>query len=144
MIERGQFVEWARVYGQYYGTSYQTIEERRRSGRDVILVIEAKGAGAIKKKFKDAVRILLLPPSMKELKRRILGRQGAKGDQVEHRLRLAQTEIRRMLRYDYCIVNEDLGKTVKALETIVAAERSRMVRRLKIVNRLISEKVAAT
>lgn len=124
MVRGGEFVEWARVYDRKYGTSKKAIQRVLDKKLDAVLVIEEQGARKIKKLYPDdAIFILLLPPSMKELRRRITKRKGMKRAEIDKRLRLAKKEIVSMLWYDYVLVNQDLKKTVENFYHILHAER---------------------
>lgn len=124
MVKRGEFVEWAKVYDRRYGTSKKAIQRVLDKKLDAVLVIEEQGARAIKRQYPDdAIFILLLPPSMKELRKRITGRKGMKRSEIDKRLRLAKKEIVSMLWYDYVLVNQDLKKTVENFYHILHAER---------------------
>lgn len=128
MIAKKEFVEWAKVYGNLYGTSHRTIRTSIAKGKDVLLVIEAQGARAIRKIYPDAAFILLLPPSLRELRRRLSSRPGTTSKELRRRLSLAQKEIAAMQWYDFVVTNDDLGQAVKALIQIVSALRHKMDR----------------
>jgi len=139
MIKKGAFVEWASVYGQLYGTSYKTVEDILKSGKDVILVIEVQGARSIKRLCKNVVFILILPPDSHELSRRMVNRPGSKLESVAQRLAMAQEEARQMRWYDYLIVNHELGNTVDQLKVVIQAERLRLKRQHKNLSNFISQ-----
>lgn len=120
-----KFLEWAEVYGNYYATSKQEIERILKKGNDVILVIENKGAKAIRKLFPTAIFILVVPPSLKELKSRISGRAHG-GDDIHKRLTSAKSEVRSLLWYDYVIINHSLVESIELLHSIVRAERAKL------------------
>ena len=130
MIVKRQLVEWTTVYGNRYGTSRETIKKSLHGGKDVVLVIEARGARAIRRQFNNAVFVLILPPSLPELRRRISRRAGMKPAAIRERLSNARREIAAMGWYDYVVVNDRLPMAVKALETIIAAERLRFRHRV--------------
>lgn len=125
-LKKGEkFLEWAEVYGNFYATSKQEIERILKKGNDAVLVIENKGAKAIRKLFPSAVFILIVPPSFKELKSRISGREHG-GDDIAYRLRNAKKEVRSLLWYDYVILNENLNESIELLHSIVRAERAKL------------------
>jgi guanylate kinase len=125
MAERGEFVEWAEVHGNLYGTSRRRLEELVDAGFDTLLDIDVQGALQIRNTFQDGVFVFILPPSMEVLRKR-LGKRGSNTSaDMEKRLARATDEIRDYVRYDYVIVNDVLRAAVKALGTVIAAERLR-------------------
>jgi len=125
MIDRGDFVEWALVHGNLYGTSRRQMEELISAGYDVLLDIDTQGARQIRKFFNNGVFIFILPPSMTELKRRLEGRMSNSVDDMNRRLKRAVDEIKEYYIYDYVIVNDILESSLKKLEAIIIAERLR-------------------
>jgi guanylate kinase len=125
MIERSDFVEWARVHGNLYGTSRLKLEELIRAGHDVLLDIDTQGARQIQSSFSNAVYIFILPPSMKELKHRLEGRMSNSVEDMNRRLQRAVEEIKEYKMYDYVIVNDILENSLEKLEAIIIAERLR-------------------
>lgn len=121
----GQMLEWASVYEHQYGTSRSEIDRILDKGTDVILVIENQGAKVIKRMFPRSVFILILPPSLKELEKRISKRKHG-DDDVERRLKNATREIRGLMWYDYVIINENLEDSVDLLHHIIVAERAKL------------------
>ena len=121
----GQMMEWASVYEHQYGTSKKEIDRIMNKGHDVILVIENQGAMNIKRLYPRSVFVLILPPSLKELERRILKRKHGDED-VERRLKNATREMRNMIWYDYVIVNDDIDEAVELLQNIIHAERAKL------------------
>lgn len=125
MVERGEFVEWALVHGNRYGTAEETLRRYEAEGIDVILDIDVQGAGQIGKKLKRGVYIFVLPPFPEELEKRLRGR-GTDGDEViKARLSNAREEVRQIVNYDYIIINDILEDAVVRLNSIIAAERCR-------------------
>ncbi len=124
-IDKGRFVEWARVHGNLYGTSKLKLEELINAGHDLLLDIDTQGARQIKKFFDNAVFIFILPPSLKELKVRLEGRMSNSIEDMNRRLERAVEEIKEYYIYDYVIVNHMLENSVKNLEAIIIAERLR-------------------
>ena len=122
MIGEGEFLEWAEVYGNYYGTPLRKIRERLAEGQDVLLEIDTQGALQVMKKFPDGVYIFLLPPSLAELKRRIEGRGTETAESLERRLGAARKEIAIGRRYKYAVVNEQVEQAVADIKAIIAAE----------------------
>ncbi len=123
MVERMEFLEWARVYGQYYGTPRKPIVDRLDQGIDVLLEIDTQGAAQIKKKFEDAVYIYILPPSLKTLRTRLQNRAGDSPDEIRRRLQKAREEVWSYRDYYYIVRNDDIKQSLKELESIFVAER---------------------
>lgn len=123
MINNDAFVEWALVYDDYYGTSYGTLEAELNAGHDIILDIDVQGAKNINKKINDCLFIFILPPSREILEQRLRARATDKADAIEKRITLASEELANCRWYDYLIINDDLEKAVKALESIILADR---------------------
>jgi guanylate kinase len=125
MVDRGDFLEWAVVHGNLYGTSRRQIEEFMSSGYDVLLDIDIQGARQIRNIIGNSVSIFILPPSMAELKLRLEGRMSNSADDMNRRLQRALEEIGEYKSYDYVIVNDILDDSLKMLEAIITAERLR-------------------
>ena len=123
MIQRDQFVEWAEVYGNLYGTPRPQLEEAINQGTDVLLDIDAQGARQIMKRFSEAVYVFVAPPSLEVLRTRLYGRASDSPDALERRLQSASEEIANFRSYHYLIRNEELSKATKELESIICAER---------------------
>lgn len=123
-IAVGEFLEYARVFGNYYGTRIQEVEEVRKSGKHVVLVIDTQGAMKIKGKI-DACFIFIAPPSMGELKSRLAKRSTESQEKIEERLAWAEEEMRMSTNYDYYIINDDLALTHQILRSIFIAEEHR-------------------
>lgn len=137
MIDNNAFVEWARVYDDYYGTSYGTLEEKLNAGQDIILDIDIQGAKNIKEKIADSMLIFILPPSREVLEKRLRARATDKADAIEKRIGEATNELSNCRWYDYLIINDDLEKAAKELESIFLADRCSNSRILQEVeNRL--------
>ncbi len=125
MITSGDFVEWAEVHGNLYGTSRRRLENILKSGSDVILDIDTQGARQIRKSCRGGVFVFILPPSMKVLRKRLENRGSNSKDDTERRLKRAVYEIRDYDKYDYVIVNNILKNSIRKLESIIIAERLR-------------------
>ena len=127
-IADGKFLEFAEVYGNFYGTPLTKIEERLNRGEDVLLEIDVQGALNVKRKCPDGVYIFLLPPSLNELKRRIEGRGSETPDSLKRRLQAAVAEIQIGREYDYAVVNDTVDNAAAQIEAILVAERCRVAR----------------
>ncbi len=120
-----QMAEWTEVYGNYYGTATSTIEHALRSGCDLLLDIEAQGARQLLEKYPDSITILVLPPSLEELKKRLRERGTDDPASIARRLKQAQDEITAMSWYQYVVVNDQFDAAVMQLSAIIVAERCR-------------------
>ncbi len=123
MIGKDSFVEWAQVYDDFYGTSYGSIDEKINAGQDVILDIDIQGAKNIKEKVENSIFIFILPPSKEILENRLRGRATDNPDAIEKRIKTATEELSNSKWYDYLIVNDDLDKAIKDLESVIIADR---------------------
>jgi guanylate kinase len=128
MRERGDFVEWAEVHGNFYGTSRVWLREQMESGRDVLLEIDWQGAQQVRKQFPDAVGIFILPPSLAELERRLRGRGTDSEEVISRRLTAAVGEMRHVDEFDFAIINNDLDEALNDLAAAVRAARLRCAR----------------
>jgi guanylate kinase len=125
-IERGEFVEWAEVYGHFYGSSQAVVDEARARRGVAIFDIDVQGGLAIKRKHPDTVLVFVVPPSMEELERRLRDRGTDAEDTIRRRMLAARSEIERgVASYDYIIVNDDFERAYRDLHSVVVAERSR-------------------
>ncbi len=127
-IADGKFLEYAQVYGNFYGTPLNKIEERLNRGEDILLEIDVQGALNVKKKCPEGIFIFLLPPSLDELKRRIEGRGTETPASLERRLKNAVAEIKIGLEYDYVVVNDTIENAAEKIKAILTAERCKVSR----------------
>ena len=125
MIAEGAFLEYADVYGNYYGTPLAPIEARRSAGEDILLEIDTQGALNVMERCPDGTFIFLLPPSLEELRRRITGRGTESEESLARRLAAARDEIRLGRRYRYAVLNDTVENAAAQIQTILAAERLR-------------------
>jgi len=126
MIRAGEFAEWAVVHDHYYGTSLKYLKQAELKGIDLLLEIDCQGARTLRHKYRaSAVFIFILPPSLRELRRRLSGRGTESREVIERRLRRAAEEVEEYPIYDYIIVNRDFELAAKELEGVILAERSR-------------------
>jgi guanylate kinase len=128
MIDRHEFVEWARVYGHLYGTPRRTLADKIEQGIDVLLEIDVQGALQVKKKFDDAVSIFILPPSMTVLRQRLLTRASDSSEEIQRRLQKVKEEVWSYREYAYIVRNDDLTRSLQDLESIFLAERLKTTR----------------
>ena len=125
MVAAGDFLEWAEVHGNFYGTSKSWIANELAAGRDVLLEIDWQGAQQVRKIFAQAVGVFILPPSMEELTQRLTGRGTDSAEVIERRLVAAQDEMRHVGEFDYVIINDTLQQALSELISVVRASRLR-------------------
>ena len=130
MVSRGEFLEYARVFGRHsYGTPKKWLEESRARGLDLVLEIDVQGAAQVKEKLPESVAIFILPPSRAELERRLRGRGQDSDEEISRRLARARAEIEAFGKYyDFCVMNRDVeqaGREVEAILTAVRCSRPR-------------------
>ncbi|OMG53020.1 guanylate kinase [Azonexus hydrophilus] len=123
MISRDEFLEWAEVHGNFYGTSKKWISDQLAEGHDVLLEIDWQGAQQVRKLFPEAIGVFILPPSMDELTRRLTGRGTDAPDVIERRLAAAEAEMRHVGEFDYVIINDQLDQALDDLRAIVRCSR---------------------
>lgn len=122
-IGTGDFLEWAEVHGNYYGTSKTWIEAEMAAGRDVLLEIDWQGAQQVRKVFPAAIGVFILPPSLAELERRLSGRGTDSAETIARRMAAARDEMRHMAEFDYVIINDDLQQALGDLLSVARASR---------------------
>ena len=123
MVSQGEFLEWAEVHGNYYGTSKRWIEKEMEAGRDVLLEIDWQGAQQVRKVFPEAIGIFILPPSLEELKSRLSGRGTDSAETIARRIAAARDEMRHVDEFDYVIINDELQQALDNLISIICASR---------------------
>ncbi len=128
MRTKGEFVEWANVHGNLYGTPQRPLEKSIRSGRDILLDIDVQGNKKVKARYPNSVSIFLLQPSWKELERRLALRGTDGRETIRQRLQDARRELREIKNYDYFIVNREIQHALELLKSVVVAERMRVFR----------------
>jgi len=140
MVGRGEFLEYARVFGKYsYGTPNKWLEESWRRGLDLVLEIDVQGAAQVKEKLPESVAIFILPPSREELERRLRNRGQDSGEEIARRLAQARDEIAAFRKYyDFCVVNDDVGRAGREAQAIVTALRCTTARRRARVENLLA------
>lgn len=125
MIRDGAFLEWADVFGSYYGTCAADTEAALAAGDDVVLVIDVQGARQVRSRGIETVSIFVLPPSAAILEQRLRGRSKDSEEQIQRRLEVARREVNEYARYDYVVVNDEVEPAVDRLRAIIMAERAR-------------------
>lgn len=124
--KKGEFLEWAKVFGEYYGTPKKYIIHMLKKGGDVILSIDVQGALKIKKLKMKASYIFILPPSIEMLKERLVNRSTESKEAIKQRLNLAKKEVAQSKKYDYVVINNRLESALDNLRAIIIAERCRV------------------
>ncbi len=123
MIDRNEFVEWARVYGNLYGTPWKSLTEKIDQGIDVLLEIDVQGTMQVKKRFEDSVSIFILPPSIAVLRSRLQTRASDSPEEIQRRLQKVKEEVWSYREYAYIVRNDDLTRSLRDLESIFWSER---------------------
>ncbi|MBI2849395.1 MAG: guanylate kinase [Chloroflexi bacterium] len=130
MVARGELLEWANVYGNYYGVPRQQVVEALGTGQDVILKVDVQGAATIKRTIPEALFLFLAPPSMEELVIRLKQRKTEMVNDLEIRIRRAKEEMDSLVLFDYVVVNDLLEEAVEQIRAIVVAEKCRVIPRM--------------
>lgn len=125
MLANDEFLEWAKVYDNYYGTPKKKVMEVLEKGEDILLEIDIQGALQIMKQFPQGVFIYIVPPSIEELERRIVNRGTDSAEVIKKRLSCVEEELSYMSEYDYIVVNDEVEKAVEKLKAIIVAEKCR-------------------
>ena len=139
MIRKDQLIEYARYVNHYYGTPRDYVETRLTEGIDVILEIEIQGALNVKKKYPDAILIFVLPPTAKELERRLTGRGTETAEVIRQRLSRAYEEADGMEMYDYILVNDSVDLCVEELHRLIQSQHLRTKSRMELVSKMKDE-----
>ena len=124
-IERSEFLEWAKIHKQYYGTAFDTVDRYRKNGEDILLELDVQGAQSLRNIDYKAVFIFMLPPSLKELEARLNKRHTESENKIKERLEVGKNEIKKLALYDYILTNFDVEETAEKLVSIIQAERCR-------------------
>src|SRR5580765_1005435 len=140
MVERGEFLEYARVFGKHsYGTPKKWLAESQAKGLDLVLEIDVQGAAQVKEKLPKSVAIFILPPSREELERRLRSRGQDSDEEIARRLARARSEIEAFGKYyDFCVMNENVEQAGREVEAIVTALRCSSTRRSAQVENLLA------
>ncbi len=125
MIERGEFLEHARVFDNFYGTSEAAVRAPLEQGRDLVLEIDWQGARQVRRRFPDACGIFIIPPSVQALRERLTGRGQDSEEVIQRRMRDAEAEMSHYPEYDYLVVNDDFETALNDLRCIMSARRLR-------------------
>lgn len=136
MIKRGDFLEYAAVFGKRYGTSRIDLERLLAEGVDILLEIDVQGAEKVRKTLNGGVFVFVLPPSVEECRKRLESRGKDRPEEIERRLAQALAEIKKVFDYEYVIINDNLGAAFEELKAVIIAERVRNRRATEKVKRL--------
>jgi len=128
MVAKGAFLEHARVFDNYYGTTRAGIEQRLEDGIDVVLEIDWQGARQVRQVFSESVGIFILPPSRQALQDRLRARAQDDEDIIARRMQDAQSEMSHYAEFDYLVINDDFSRALKDLQAIITVQRLRTVR----------------
>ena len=139
MLERGEFIESAEVYGNLYGTSQKWINKSIKAGKDILLEIDSQGAQQVRKIFPNVVSIFVLPPSLKELENRLKNRNQDSKEVIDKRMVTAREEISHVSEYDYVIINDNMDMALSNLICVVQSERLRMSTQLVRYHDLVTQ-----
>jgi len=128
MVQKDEFAEWAKVHNNLYGTHAGFLKRTMAGGTDVLLDVDVQGAQLLKKRFPEGIFIFVLPPSMETLMGRLRDRKSDTPEEIDRRLRVARMEIQNYSDYDYIIINDEIKKAARELESIILSERLRLTR----------------
>jgi guanylate kinase len=137
MVQAGAFLEWADVFGSYYGTSAVDTESVLAAGDDLVLVIDVQGARQVRSRGIETVSIFVLPPSADILEQRLRGRSKDSEEQIQRRLAVARREVDEYNRYEYVVINDEVEPAVDRLRAIIMAERARVTPMRREAERII-------
>lgn len=137
MIERGEFLEHAEVFGKRYGTAKKDLDRLRSAGMDALLEIDVQGGETVKSLLKGGVYVFILPPSLKACEDRLKGRGKDTTKDIRKRLSIAVEEMKKASEYDYIIINDDLNAAFEKLKSIVVSERARRARMMDKVKGIL-------
>jgi len=137
LIEKAEFLEFAEVHGNLYGTSVNQVQKEISSGNDVVLEIDVQGAESIRRKMPDSVGIFILPPSFEVLRHRLTSRATEKQEDLSLRLRNSINEVRQYEYFDYVVVNDEITRATTDLQNIILAERLKLIRQTEVIQSIL-------
>jgi guanylate kinase len=135
-VKNNEFLEYAKVYGNYYGTPKEEVFKQLKAGKDIILEIDIQGALQVKKNYPMGVFIFILPPSLTELKNRIEGRGTDSKEVILRRMESAYDELNYAFQYDYVVVNDRVDIATEKIKHIILAEKNRAIRKKETINKV--------
>lgn len=139
MIAKGEFLETASVYCNYYGTPKAPVLEILSKGQDVMFEIDTIGAEQIRKKYPKSITIFIMPPTFKELEKRLRGRGTESEEAIQRRLGLARSELAKYRLFDYMVFNDEVENAVSSVIAIIDAEKSKTQRNMQTINKLLNQ-----
>jgi guanylate kinase len=139
MVGAGEFLEWACVHGNFYGTAKRQIAQETAAGVDIVLEVDVQGAASVRQLLMDSVSIFILPPSPEVLRQRLIARGTDTAEELEVRLRNAPEELAQYSAFDYVIINDKVNEAVGQLASIIYAERARCMRQETLVREVIKQ-----
>jgi guanylate kinase len=139
MAAAGEFLEWACVHGNFYGTSKRQIIDETAAGSDIILEVDVQGAASVRQLLMDSVSIFILPPSYEVLRQRLIARNTDSPEELKVRLRNAPDELKQYSAFDYVIINDEIERAAGQLASIIYAERARCMRQEALVRAVIEK-----
>ncbi len=139
MIAKGEFLETASVYCNYYGTPKAPVLEILSKGQDVMFEIDTLGAEQIRKKYPKSITIFIMPPTFKELEKRLRGRGTESEEAIQRRLGLARSELAKYRLFDYMVFNDEVENAVSSVIAIIDAEKSKTQRNMQTINKLVNQ-----
>ena len=139
MIAKGEFLETASVYCNYYGTPKAPVLEMLSKGQDVMFEIDTLGAEQIRKKYPKSITIFIMPPTFKELEKRLRGRGTESEEAIQRRLSLARSELAKYRLFDYMVFNDEVENAVSSVIAIIDAEKSKTQRNMQTINKLLNQ-----
>ena len=139
MVAAGEFLEWAIVHGNFYGTSKKQILEETGAGADIVLEVDVQGAASVRQLLMDSVSVFILPPSYEVLRQRLIARGTDSPEELEVRLRNAPEELKQYSAFDYVIINDEIERAAGQLASIIYAERARCMRQEGLIREVIQK-----
>lgn len=137
-IVNNEFIEYAHVHGNMYGTLISEVKKITEKGKDVILEIDVQGGRSIKSKYSDCISVFILPPNMEELATRLNGRATDDEETIKLRLDTAEEEVRCVFDYDFAVINDNLEQCVDQIRSIIHGEKFRVVKQTEVINELLN------
>jgi guanylate kinase len=139
MVAAGEFLEWACVHGNFYGTAKRQVADETTAGTDIVLEVDVQGAASVRELPLDSVSVFILPPSFAVLRERLIARGTDSPEELQVRLRNAPEELRQYSAFDYVIINDEVERAAAQLASIIYAERARCRRQEKLVRKVIEK-----
>ena len=139
MIQKNEFVEWAEVHGDLYGSASKLLSSVIDKGKHILLEIDVQGGFSIKRKFPEAVLIFIIPPTLKELEKRLKDRAMNSTTEIQKRLQIAKKEIAAAKNYDYIVINDSLKHCIEQIKAIIISYRCKSQFKIPLINRFLND-----